>query len=72
MFDMENSLKDFEKEIKDILAEAYKPISKSQNLENEIVLNKICVIHGTYQKKLIEGLRDSILDDLNEELSTNA
>lgn len=62
MFDMKKHLEDFEKEILDILNDTYKPVSKAQSLENEIVMNKICSAHGRYEKKLIESFRDTLYD----------
>lgn len=62
MFDMKKHLEDFEKEILDILNDTYKPVSKAQSLENEIVMNKICAVHGVYEKKLIESFRDTLYD----------
>lgn len=61
MLDIKNELENFEKEVKEILNDAYKPISKAQSLENDIVLCKICAIHDNYQKRLIEDFRDSLL-----------
>lgn len=67
MFDIEKSLKDFEKEILDILNDTYKPVSKAHLLTNEIVMNKICMVHNTYEKKLIENFRDSLYNIAQKE-----
>lgn len=67
MFDIEKSLKDFEKEILDILNDTYKPISKAHSLTNEIVMNKICMVHNAYEKKLIESFRDSLYEIVQKE-----
>ncbi len=61
MLDIINELENFKKEVKEILNSAYKPISKAQSLENDIVLNKICAIHDHYQKRLVIHFRDSLL-----------